>query len=141
MINEEVLLYMTAFLAIGAIVTILVMGIIVIRTMQKGVTKIYELFAILHKESETRIGNANMIVTQCSTSIEKAAVASSKCADAAEECSKASVCMMDMVKQIDSRYSNYIDKLREEKKQLEDKLANSQDVKVVPQYVTNNNAA
>lgn len=83
-ISEQWLLYATAALSIVAIVTTLIMSIVVLVAMKKGISKVYELFSFLHKESEQRIGKANLMVSQCTTAIEKAAVASEHCASSAE---------------------------------------------------------
>lgn len=82
--GELWMLYATALTSLITIVTMLVMSIIVLATMQKGIRKIYDLFSFLHKESEQRIGKANTIVTQCTATIERAAIASERCSEAAE---------------------------------------------------------
>lgn len=87
-INEQWLLYATAALSIVAILTTLIMSCMVLVSMQKGIKKVYNLFSFLHKESEQRIGKANTMVSQCTSAIEKAAVASEHCAAAAERSTK-----------------------------------------------------
>lgn len=150
MVSETTLLYVTAIIAIAAMITMLVMNIIVVRSMGKaidkmeqGVKKVYELFSFLHKESEERIGRANVMVTQCTSGIEKAALASQGCTDAAKECAQASQKMLILINNIDNRYSSYVDKLREEKARLENELEKERaaDRHSGPQYVTHNHTA
>lgn len=74
-INEQWLLYATAILSIVAILTTLIMSIVVLSTMQKGIRKVYELFSFLHKESEQRIGKADMVAHEHMVVLEKATIA------------------------------------------------------------------
>lgn len=83
-IDEQWLLYATALLSIFSMLTTLILSIIVLVAMKKGIKQVYDLFSFLHRESEQRIGKANIIVQQCTSAIERAAVSSEHCATAAD---------------------------------------------------------
>lgn len=116
--GELWMLYATALTSLITIVTMLVMSIIILRTMEKGIKKVYDLFSFLHKESEQRIGKANTIVTQCTTTIERAAVSS-------EHCATAAATSVRLAEKIEQDCLKEIDELKKERNLLLAKKDNS----------------
>lgn len=125
--TEMWLLYATALVSLIAIVTMLILSIVVLRTMEKGIKKVYDLFSFLHKESEQRIGKANTMVSQCTSAIEKAAVASEHCAAAADS-------SVQLADRIENDCIKEIDELKKERNRL---LAENKNAPKV-EYTTHN---
>lgn len=78
---------------------------------RKHIRRIYDLFSFLQKSSEERIGRANNIVEQCTSSIQHAAVASEHCAKVAEQ-------MAAITQGIAHEHNQQVEELRHDKNRM-----------------------
>lgn len=126
--TELWLLYATAATSLIAIVAMLIMSVVVLSAMNRGIRKVYDLFSFLHKESEQRIGKANTMVAQCTSAIERAAVASEHCATAADN-------TVHLAEKLENICLKEIDDLKQERNRL---LAEKNGSSPKVEYTTHN---